>query len=165
MGENSAEMAVTFRQAQRKDVGVILQMILALAAYERLQDQVTATEAVLEEWLFDKKKARVLFAMVEGREAGFAVYFYNFSTFLGRAGIYLEDLFVLPEFRRRGIGGAILKRLAGIALEEGCGRLEWTCLDWNEPSIRFYLSRGARPMSDWTNYRVEGEALRKLAQE
>ncbi|MCG5031521.1 GNAT family N-acetyltransferase [Mesosutterella sp. OilRF-GAM-744-9] len=165
MGGNSAETAVTFRQAQRKDVGVILQMIRALAAYERLQDQVTATEAVLEEWLFDKKKARVLFAMAEGREAGFAVYFYNFSTFLGRAGIHLEDLFVLPEFRGRGIGHAILKRLAGIAQEEGCGRLEWTCLDWNEPSIRFYLSRGARPMSDWTNYRVEGAALRKLAQE
>ena len=98
------------------------------------------------------------------KEVGFALFFHNFSTFLGRAGIYLEDLFVLPEFRKRGYGKALLKRLAAIAVERGCGRLEWWCLDWNKPSIDFYLSLGAEPMSDWTTYRITGDTLRRMAE-
>ena len=105
----------------------------------------------------------MLFAVKDGKEIGFALFFHNFSTFLGRAGLYLEDLFVLPEYRGQGCGKAILKKLASIALERGCGRLEWWCLDWNRPSIDFYLSLGAQPMSDWTVYRVAGNALTDLA--
>ena len=113
-------------------------------------------------WLFEKKKAEVLFAVKDGEEIGFALFFHNFSTFLGRAGIYLEDLYVKPEYRGNGYGKALLQELARIALERGCGRLEWWCLDWNQPSIDFYLAMGAEPMKDWTVYRVAGEALEKL---
>ena len=135
-----------------------------LADYEKLLDEVVATEPVLEEWLFDRQKAEVLFVLTpEGKEAGFALFFHNFSTFLCRCGIYLEDLFVRPEHRGKGYGLALLKRLAAIAVEEGCGRLEWWCLDWNQPSIGFYRSLGAVPMSDWTVYRLTGEALQNLA--
>ena len=156
---------VTFRQAQRADTGLILQFIRALAAYERMADQVVATEALLEEWLFDKHAAQVVFALEEGREVGFALYFHNFSTFLGRAGIYLEDLFVLPECRGKGYGKALLAYLAAQARREGCGRLEWWCLDWNRPSIDFYRSLGAEPMTDWTVYRLTGGTLDQLAKE
>lgn len=159
------ENALTFRSAERKDVPLILSFIRALAEYERMADQVVADEATLEEWLFDRNKAEVIFAVLEGREVGFALFFHNFSTFLGRAGLYLEDLFVLPDYRGRGVGKAILKRLAALAVERGCGRLEWWCLDWNEPSIAFYRSLGAEPMSDWTVYRIAGETLRDLAGE
>lgn len=153
---------VTIRPAERGDVGLILRFIRELAEYEKLSDQVVATEELLEDWLFDKQKAEVLFACVDGREAGFALFFHNFSTFLGRAGIYLEDLYVDEAWRGRGCGKALLRELARIALERGCGRLEWSCLDWNTPSIGFYLSLGAKPMEGWTVYRVTGDALKEL---
>ncbi len=153
----------TIRQANINDVSIILSFIKALAEYEDMSDQVVATEELLKEWLFEKKKAEVLLAMEGDKPVGFALYFYNFSTFLGRAGIYLEDLFVKEEYRGKGYGKALLKELARIAVEEGCGRLEWCCLDWNQPSIDFYLSLGAVPMDEWTQYRVTGETLKALA--
>lgn len=155
---------LTFRFAEERDCALILQFIQGLAEYERMADQVIATEVLLQEWVFEKKKAEVLFACEDGREVGFALFFHNFSTFLGRAGIYLEDLFVLPEHRGKGFGKAILQQLAKITVERGCGRLEWACLDWNRPSIDFYLSLGAVPMDDWTTYRLTGATLQKLAE-
>ena len=152
-----------FREAERADVPLILQFIRELADYEGMLDEVVADEPTLEEWIFDRGRAEVVFALEDGREVGFALFFYNFSTFLGRAGLYLEDLYVRPEHRGKGYGKALLKRLAQIAVERGCGRLEWWCLDWNRPSIDFYLAMGAEPMSDWTVYRVAGEALNNLA--
>lgn len=154
----------TFRTAERKDVPLILEFIKELADYEDLLCEVVADEATLEEWIFEKQKAEVIFALLEGKEVGFALFFHNFSTFLGRAGIYLEDLYVRPEYRGRGFGKAILKKLASIAEERGCGRLEWWCLDRNKPSIDFYLSLGAEPMSDWTVYRIAGDTLKKLTE-
>ena len=152
------ETELNFRFAVREDTPLILQMIRELADYEKLLDEVGATEPVLEEWLFDRQKAEVLFVLTpEGKEAGFALFFHNFSTFLGRAGIYLEDLYVRPEYRGRGYGKGLIRRLAALAVERGCGRLEWWCLDWNQPSIDFYLSLGAEPMSDWTVYRIAGK--------
>jgi len=152
------------RQAERKDCVLILSFIKALADYENMSDEVVADEALLEEWIFDKQKAEVIFAVENGKEVGFALFFHNFSTFLGRAGIYLEDLFVLPEYRGNGYGKALLKRLAAITVERGCGRLEWSCLDWNQSSIDFYLSLGAKRMDDWTMYRMTGEVLEKFAE-
>lgn len=154
---------LTFRYAERNDIPLILQFIKELAAYEKLINEVVADEKTLEEWIFDKQKAEVLFAVVDGGEMGFALFFHNFSTFLGRAGIYLEDLFVKPEYRGKGYGKVILKKLAVIAVERGCGRLEWWCLDWNKPGIDFYLSLGAEPMDDWTVYRITGDTLSNLA--
>ena len=154
-----------FRGACPEDTALILRFIRELAAYEQLEDQVVADEETLRRWIFEKKGAEVLFVLEDGREVGFALYFHNFSTFLGRSGVYLEDLFVRPEYRGRGCGKALLCRLAAIAKEEGCGRLEWWCLDWNKPSIDFYKSMGAEPMEDWTVYRVAGETLDKLAEE
>ena len=154
---------VEFRFAERKDTTLILQFIKDLADYEKMLDEVVADEQTLEQWIFDKQKAEVIFALKDGTEIGFALFFHNFSTFLGRAGIYLEDLFVRPEYRGNGYGRAILKKLAQIAVERGCGRLEWWCLDWNKPSIDFYLSLGAEPMSDWTVYRIAGDTLKNLA--
>ena len=154
---------VTFRKAVREDVPLILEFIKGLAEYEKMSDEVVATEEILDEWLFDKEKAEVIFAIAEGEEVGFALFFHNFSTFLGRAGIYLEDLFVKPKYRGNGYGKAILKRLAQIAVERGCGRLEWSCLDWNQPSIDFYLSLGATPMSGWNGYRLTGKTLADAA--
>lgn len=159
------ENKLTFRYAVRKDIPLILQFIRDLAEYEKLLDEVVADEATLEEWIFDQKKAEVIFAMEKGKEVGFALFFHNFSTFLGRAGLYLEDLFVLPEYRGKGYGKQILQKLAAIAVERKCGRLEWWCLDWNQSSIDFYLSLGAEPMSDWTVYRISGDILQDLAQE
>ena len=155
---------LTFRYAQRSDAPLILQFIRELADYEKMLDEVVADEETLEEWIFDKGKAEVLFAVVDGKEVGYALFFHNFSTFLGRAGIYLEDLFVKPEHRGKGYGKAILKQLASIAVERKCGRLEWWCLDWNQPSIDFYRSLGAEPMSDWTVYRMTGDTLNNLAE-
>lgn len=153
------------RPAIREDVPLILGFIRQLAEYEHLENEVVATEALFEEWLFDKEKAEVLIAQEGDVPVGFALFFHNFSTFLGRAGIYLEDLFVLKEYRGRGYGKALLRKLAQIALERGCGRLEWCCLDWNQPSIDFYRSLGAVPMSDWTIYRLTGETLNNMAKE
>ncbi len=153
-----------FRFATQKDTALILSFIKELAAYEKMADQVVADEALLCEWIFKKQKAEVIFAIENGKEVGFALFFHNFSTFLGRAGVYLEDLFVKEEFRGHGHGKALLKELARIAVERGCGRLEWSCLDWNKPSIDFYLSLGAEPMDEWTTYRFSGDSLKKLAQ-
>lgn len=154
-----------FRYAEKKDAALILQFIKALADYEKMSDEVIADEKLLTEWIFEKQKAEVIFVLEENKEVGFALFFHNFSTFLGRSGLYLEDLFVLPEYRGKGYGKALLKKLASIAVERGCGRLEWCCLDWNQPSIDFYLSLGAKPLTDWTIYRVTGDTLQKLAEE
>lgn len=154
-----------FRFAGKEDTPLILYFIKELASYEKMADQVVADEKTLKEWIFDRQKAEVVFVLEEGKEVGFALFFHNFSTFLGRAGLYLEDLFVLPEYRGRGYGKGLLKKLARIALERGCGRMEWWCLDWNRPSIDFYLSMGAEPMEDWTVYRLAGQTLRDAAVE
>lgn len=156
---------VQFRQAGPEDAGLILRFIRAQAEYEKMADQVVATEELLRDWLFEKQAAKVIFAMEGEKEVGFALYFHNFSTFLGRAGLYLEDLFVLPEYRGRGYGKALLARLAAIAVEEGCGRMEWVCLDWNQPSIDFYKGKGAVPVDGWTIYRLTGDALAEFAKE
>lgn len=156
---------LTFRNAERQDVPLILQFIKELADYEKMLDEVVADEDTLETWIFDKQKAEVIFALEDGNEIGFALFFHNFSTFLGRSGIYLEDLYIKPAFRGKGYGKAILKKLASTAVERGCGRLEWWCLDWNKPSIDFYLSLGAEPMSDWTVYRIAGDTLVQMAEE
>ena len=155
---------ITFRNAERKDCGKILEFIKKLAEYERMLDLVIADEKLLEQELFDKKGAEVIFAAHEEKEVAFALFFHNFSTFLGKRGLYLEDLFVLPEYRGKGIGTATLKKLAQIALERNCGRLEWSCLDWNEPSIQFYLSLEAEQMSDWTTYRLTEDKIKILAE-
>ena len=153
-----------FRYAERNDTQLILDFIKQLADYEHMLSEVVATPELLEEWLFDKQKAEVVFVLEDGTEAGFALFFHNFSTFLGRGGIYLEDLFVKPEYRGKGYGKALLEKLAEIAVERHCGRLEWWCLDWNKPSIDFYLSMGAEAMSDWTVYRISGKTLKELSQ-
>ena len=153
---------MTIRFAERKDVPEILFFIRELAAYEHMAEEVVATETLLEEWLFDRQKAEVIFAVDKGKDVGFALFFHNFSTFLGRAGIYLEDLYVMPEYRGRGFGKGLITALARIAVERGCGRLEWWCLDWNKPSIDFYLSLDAEPMNDWTVYRIAGDTLTAL---
>lgn len=155
---------LTFRMAQEEDCEKILGFIRELAKYEQMEDDVVATPELLREWIFQKKKAEVLFPVVGGREIGFALFFHNFSTFLGRAGLYLEDLLIMKEYRGRGYGKATLRELARIALERGCGRLEWCCLDWNKPSIDFYLSLGAKPMDEWTTYRLAGDTLRAMAE-
>lgn len=154
---------MTHRFATEADCPLILGFIRQLAVYEKMQDQVVATEELLHEWIFEKQKAEVIFVCDGDREVGFALFFHNFSTFLGRAGIYLEDLFVLPEYRNKGYGKALLKKLAQITLERGCGRLEWSCLDWNKPSIDFYLSLGAAAMDEWTTYRLTGAKLEEMA--
>ena len=157
---------LTFRMAVPGDEHTILDIILELARYEKLEHEVVATPELLHEWLFEKEKAEVLLAEVDGIVVGSALFFHNFSTFLGRAGIYLEDLFVRPEYRGRGYGKALLQKLASITVERGCGRLEWSCLDWNQPSIDFYTKRmRAVPMDGWTVYRLTGETLKEAAAE
>ena len=156
---------VTFRTAGEQDVKLILEFIRALAEYEHMLDQVVADPETLRRELFERHRAEVLFAVAEGREVGFALFFHNFSTFLGRAGLYLEDLFVRPECRGRGYGRALLKELARIARERGCGRMEWWCLNWNQPSIAFYQSLGAKAMDEWTVFRLTEDAMASLAEE
>ncbi|MBQ0159757.1 MAG: GNAT family N-acetyltransferase [Bacteroidales bacterium] len=153
-----------FRTATPNDVPLILYFIKELAVYEKMLDEVVATEEILTEWIFNKHSAEVIFVLHEGKEVGFALYFHNFSTFVGRAGLYLEDLYVMPEYRGMGYGKGLLRRLAQIAVERGCGRMEWVCLDWNKPSIDFYRSLGAQPMDDWTIYRLAGESLKQMAE-
>jgi len=155
-------MSIEFRKAAAEDSPLILEFIKGLAEYERLSDMVTADADTLREWVFDKKKAEVIFVLLDEIEVGFALYFYNFSTFLGRAGIYIEDLYILPEYRGKGCGKALFKEIARLASEEGCGRLEWWCLDWNTPSIDFYNKFGAEAMDDWTVYRLSGDTLKNL---
>lgn len=154
-----------YRYAEKKDVSIILGFIKLLAEYEKMSDDVVATEQLLEKWIFDEKKAEVIFALEGEKEVGIALFFHNFSTFLGRSGIYLEDLFVLPEYRKKGYGKGLLKQLAKIAKDRDCGRLEWACLDWNKPSIDFYLSLGAKPMDEWTTYRLTGKTLDDFAKD
>jgi GNAT superfamily N-acetyltransferase len=155
---------VQIRSATEADVPLILQFIRDLAIYEKLEHKVIATEETVRRTLFGNPRfAEVVFAEVDGKEVGFALFFHNYSTFLGQPGIYLEDLFVKPESRGHGIGKALLAHLAKLAKERGCGRLEWAVLDWNTPSINFYKSLGAVPLSDWIVFRLTGEALEKLA--
>lgn len=155
---------ITIRPAREDDAATLLRLIRALAEYERLADQVVATEAGLRESLFGATpRAEAVLAEAGGDAIGFALWFHNFSTFLGRHGLYLEDLFVLPEWRSRGVGRALLVHLARIAVERGCGRMEWSVLDWNAPAIGFYRRLGAVPMDEWTVYRLTGEALTRLA--
>lgn len=154
---------LTIEPATERDVHVILSLIKALAEYERLADQVVATEDSVLESLFGRSRgAAVVIARVGAEPAGFAVWFHNYSTFLSRSGLYLEDLFVLPAWRGRGIGRALLVHLARIAVSRECGRMEWSVLDWNEPAIGFYKGLGAKPMDGWTTFRLTGEALTTL---
>jgi len=154
----------SIRNAEPADIPLVLSLIRALAVYERLEHKVVATEEVLRDSLFGARPyAETLIVEEDGKPVGFALFFHNFSTFIGRPGIYLEDLFVIPEARGRGYGKALLARLAAIAKERHCGRLEWSVLDWNEPSINFYKSLGAVPLDDWTMFRVTDGALDALA--
>lgn len=156
--------AARISEATEEDVPLILSLIRELAEYEKLSDEVVATEDGLRDSLFGERQyAEVLIAEHDGAPAGFALFFHNFSTFLGKPGLYLEDLYVKPAFRGAGIGKELLVRLASLAIGRGCGRLEWWVLDWNEPAIGFYRSVGAEPMDDWTVYRVSGSALEDLA--
>ena len=161
----SEQKKISFRMAVSGDGPLVLSFIRALADYEKMLDQVVATPERLEEELFQKGRAQVLFALEDGREVGFALFFHNFSTFLGRSGLYLEDLFVLPAYRGRGYGRGLLAELARIARERCCGRMEWWCLNWNRPSIDFYKSLGARAMDEWTVFRMTEETMERLAGE
>lgn len=155
---------IRIEPASEDQVPLILAFIRGLAEYEKLSDEVVATEASLRQSLFGPRPdAEVVIAYAGDEPAGFALFFHNYSTFLGRRGLYLEDLFVLPAYRGRGVGRRLLSHLARVAIERKCGRLEWWVLDWNESAIRFYKSIGARPMDDWTVYRVDGDALSRLA--
>lgn len=159
------DQELSFRSAERNDVSKIFFFIRKMAEYEKLTSEVKADEKSLEEWIFDKEACEVLFLVLEGKEIGFALFFQNFSTFMGRGGLYLEDIFILPEYRHRGYGKKTFHKLASLAKERGYGRMEWTCLDWNENSIAFYRSLGAFPMSEWTNYRLTREGIEALAKE
>jgi GNAT superfamily N-acetyltransferase len=156
--------SITIRPAAEHEIPLILAFIRDLAIYERLEHQMVATEDDLRRTLFGPRPyAEVAFACVAGKPVGFALFFHNYSTFLGRPGIYLEDLFVRPESRGHGVGKRLLTWLAQTAVERGCGRLEWSVLDWNEPSIGFYKSLGAVPMDEWRIFRLTGPALTQLA--
>ena len=154
----------TIRDATPQDTGLIYGFILKMARYEKLESEVDTSEEALSRALFDERQAEVVIGEENGIPVGFALFFHNFSTFLGRGGIYLEDLYIQPEFRGRGYGKSTMEKLAHIAVERGCGRLEWWCLDRNQPSIEFYLSLGAVPMSEWTVYRISGDTLSELAE-
>lgn len=143
------------REATVDDVDKILYFIKELAKYEKMEDQVSATSDLIKEWIFEKQKARVIFAMDDNKEVGYALYFYNYSTFTGKAGLYLEDLFVLPEYRHKGYGLELIKELKNICKNEKLGRFEWQCLNWNEPSIKFYEKLGAKQHNQWLIFRME----------
>ena len=153
---------LTFRNAGREDISLILKFIKKLAEYEKRLNEVVATEKDLEKWIFDKNQAEVIFALEDGKEIGFALFFLSFSTYLGNVNLHLEDLFIDPEYRGKGYGKALLKKLAKIVVERGYGRFEWTCLSWNKPSIDFYLALGAT-QKDWNVFHLTGDALKKLA--
>ncbi|MDR1147394.1 MAG: GNAT family N-acetyltransferase [Spirochaetaceae bacterium] len=154
---------ISVREAQIEDAPLLLEFICALAEYEGLLDQVEATEDDLRKTIFAGKSAEVLIAEYDGKASGFALFFHNYSTFKGKAGLYIEDLFVKPEFRGKGLGKALFRHIARIADNRGCGRLEWSCLDWNTPSIAFYNGLGAIPMSDWTGFRITDDKFKLLA--
>ncbi len=153
----------TIRQAQESDTALLLEFIRALARYEEMEHEVQATEEDLRQAMFVRGRAHALIAEEDGQPVGFALYFYNFSTFLGHEGLYLEDLFIRPEHRKKGYGKALFEALATIAQNEGCGRFEWWCLDWNSPSIGFYKSLGAKAMDEWTVYRLTRQHIDALA--
>ena len=153
----------TIRKAQPGDAGLVLYFIKKLAEYEKMLDEVEATEEILHRSLFERHAANAIIAEEDGKAIGFALYFYNFSTFLGKPGLYIEDVFILPEYRGKGYGTQIFRHLANVAREEGCGRMEWICLDWNEPSLRFYRNMGAVPMEEWTVQRLTEDKLRDVA--
>jgi GNAT superfamily N-acetyltransferase len=156
-------MSISIRKAEPRDVPLILRFIRDLAEYERLLDQVTATEDLIRSALFGGRPvAEALIGEIERHPAGFALFFHNFSTFVGKPGLYVEDVYVDPGYRGRGLGRAFFLHLAGLARQRGCGRMEWAVLDWNEPAIRFYRNLGARPLDDWTIYRLDEAALKAL---
>ena len=163
MNNNLNSTDFQLRLATRNDVDLVLDFIKELAEYEHMSDQVVATPELLAETIFTQKKAEVVIAENQGTPVGFALFFHNYSTFLGKPGIYLEDLYVKKEMRGMGFGTRILTYLAALAVERGCGRLEWACLDWNEPSIQFYKQMGGQPMDEWTVYRLQGDALHNMA--
>lgn len=156
---------LSFRYAEEKDSELILYFIKEIAKYENMLDEVDATVDLIKKGVFETKTAEVLFIQEDNKEVGFALFFHNFSTFTGKPGLYLEDIFIKEEYRHKGYGKATLKKLAKIAIERDCARFEWVCLDWNEPSIQFYTSLGAKAMNEWTIYRLSGEALKKLAED
>jgi GNAT superfamily N-acetyltransferase len=163
---NNGPQNFEIRTARVEDVPIILQLIRDLATYERAPNEVTATEEQLADVLFGSRpSAEVVLAFEQDTAVGFAVFFHNFSTWLGRPGLYLEDLFVKPEVRGKGYGRALLVHLAKIALERGCGRMEWAVLDWNDPAIQFYRKLGAKPMDEWTVFRLTGDGIAKLAEQ
>lgn len=153
---------VQFRKATEADAALILEFIKGIATYENMLDEVINTEEMIKEVVFGQGHAEVIFALDVDKEVGFALFFHNYSTFVGRAGIHLEDLFVWPEYRGKGYGKALFCEVARIAKERNCGRMEWTCLNWNTPSINFYLSMGAVPMDEWTTYRLTAEKIDEL---
>jgi len=153
------------RFAEENDTKLILDFIKELADYEKLLNEVVATEEILYDSLFVQKKAEVIIGEYDGKAMGFALFFHNFSTFLGKSGIYLEDLYIKPEMRGKGLGKIMLSFLGKLAVDRNCGRLEWWCIDWNDPSIKFYKEMGAKPMDEWTVYRVDNSALKDLANE
>lgn len=155
---------LSFRNAEKNDISLILHFIKELASYEKMLDEVIATEEILNHCIFEEKKAEVFFVLENNKEIGFALFFHNFSTFVGRAGLYVEDVYIMPEYRKKGYGKAVFKKLAQIAVERGCGRMEWSCLNWNKPSIDFYTHIGAVPMSEWTVYRLTQDKIKKLAE-
>lgn len=164
MSVGTSPPGFVLRDAVARDCPLILELIRELAAYEKLAREVSATARILEESLFgETPRARVVIAELEGEPVGYALFFHNFSTFTGRPGIYLEDIYVRPAARGRGCGGRMLAHIARLAVEQGCARVEWSVLDWNEPSIRFYRSIGAKPMDGWTAQRLDGDALERLA--
>lgn len=149
-----------FRKANINDLDKILEFIYAIAEYEKMTDQVVASKESLKEWIFEKGIAEVSFVLEDNKEVGYAIYFYNFSTFEGRSGLYLEDIFVYPEYRGKGYGKGLFKHVLEIAVNRGCPRVEWCCLNWNKPSIDFYKSFNAKPMDEWTTYRLSGNSLK-----
>ena len=163
--DKSEVKGFNIRTAQESDVKLILQFIKGLGEYEKLSHEVVATEEKLRKTLFKQKMAEVIIGEFGGEPVGFALFFHNYSTFLGQAGIYLEDLYIIPEMRGKGFGKTMLTHLAKLAVERDCGRLEWACLDWNEPSICFYKGLGAKALDDWTVYRVTGETLQNMAKD
>lgn len=155
----------TFRKAEEKDIPEILYFIHQIAVYEKLEKQVKASEASLHKWMFERKVAECLFLVEDGKDIGYALYFFNFSTFEGRGGLYLEDLYILPEYRHKGYGKKTFRKLALIAKENGCGRMEWVCIDWNTPSQKFYESLGVTAKKEWILYRLEEKDIERIAEE
>lgn len=149
----------TIRKAVREDAPLILEFIKGIARYEKMENEVEASVEMIEQQIFDEHRAEVIFALEDGKEVGFALYFYNFSTFVGHCGLYFEDLFVFPEYRGKGYGKALFLELARTAVEKNCGRMEWVCLNWNQPSIDFYRSMGAVSMDEWKTYRLTRDKL------